>query len=498
MVETKQTFSGHTYTLLIFALAFLSLIIVNLQVEPGLTLTNISLFSVALTLQLGILFVLSGLYFYASRFYVDSFYVYLSVGWLAGSVTFLLDLLFYTSNLLPRGFAYYALNVISVLPFYVGSFLYLNKEPSSKKVVVSVSTWIVLQTALWLAAHWIVGGSLTISIVPFAVWTLIRTGKCFRTRLVHAKHGFWSSIIPVTFYAYACLQVLFIPVYVADLRVVLTFHFVAFMVKVTNAIGLLRMIRIDQIRLVEQAHELEEQALRRSEIEDLGYLAAGIAHEVRSPLGIINFEIKALKERLHSNPQMLATVERIQDQMQRIYTATAVITALRGSGDDYSQSMNKTSVDDLLRYSIRAVKKEISLPKVYFRVLCKEGLCVRAYGPMLEQAVINLLKNSVDAIRETGHDHGVIEITSRKDSFTDRICIVVKDNGCGIPEENLASIFTPSFTTKREQDVHQGLGLFISQRIVRVHGGELWIESKVGVGTKVSLWLPRWKHEEVT
>jgi CheY-like chemotaxis protein len=110
------------------------------------------------------------------------------------------------------------------------------------------------------------------------------------------------------------------------------------------------------------------------------------------------------------------------------------------------------------------------------------GLLVHGNPTELREVLTNLLKNSIEALEEPG------TITIQADTFDERLRIRVVDTGPGIRPEVLDKLFVPFFTTKGERGT--GLGLCLTQQIVERHGGELRIESKVGVGTTASVLLP--------
>jgi signal transduction histidine kinase len=130
---------------------------------------------------------------------------------------------------------------------------------------------------------------------------------------------------------------------------------------------------------------------------------------------------------------------------------------------------------------------------------------VRAYTPMIEQMVVNLFKNGIEAIRETGRDNGVFTITvntirkvpeelasqNQLKEFTKWVRVEIEDTGCGIPPENLPKL-TSLFTTKKDRKPNSGIGLFIARILIKIHDGCIDIKSVLGKGTTVLLYLPEW------
>jgi signal transduction histidine kinase len=123
----------------------------------------------------------------------------------------------------------------------------------------------------------------------------------------------------------------------------------------------------------------------------------------------------------------------------------------------------------------------------------------------MEQMLVNLLKNGIEAIRETGKDRGVITIRIAAikhippeeaadynlKPWAKWVKIEIEDNGCGIPAENLGKL-TSLFTTKTDRKANGGIGLYIAMRLLKIHEGCMGINSTEGKGTTITLYLPEW------
>lgn len=499
MVEVKRELRSRNL-LLILGLLFLATLILRFKFGAGLS-APVNFPTALVTLQLGILLSLSGLYFYAARFYEDAFYSFLSFGSFANAVSILFDWLF---SLEGRAlFLSYVLTILSTLPIYIGTFFDKKRPTPYRLIFTSVARWV-----LWLAVSYFFlsmivdrntfglnlrsrSSLLVVGAVPFFALTLIRVARSFRSRLLSSVHGSWAFLLPLTFYCSAALQLPYAVVWVGPVIILFIEFFFGFLLKVATAIGLLTILRLDLINVLKRTRDLEEQSLERSELEDLGALTASIEHDLKTPLGIINLEIAGMKRTHQANDKVIADLERIERATRRIYAVTQIVTVLR-SKDYYRQLMAKTNVAELVHQSVSAVRKGTGVPKTFFKIDVKERIFIRAYGPMLETAIVNILKNSLDAISEAKHRGGVIRITTRKVWPEETLIqLMIADNGCGIPPENIPKL-TSLFTTKIQQKPNSGLGLFITGRIVEFHDGEIQVESQLGKGTTVSLFLPKW------
>ena len=123
------------------------------------------------------------------------------------------------------------------------------------------------------------------------------------------------------------------------------------------------------------------------------------------------------------------------------------------------------------------MKPEIRKTTIDFRISCEsEFLTIQADEEMIEQVLINLIKNSVEALTE--FESGVIEVIGRYSGNS--VAIQVIDNGAGIIKEAMSRVFVPFFTTKK---TGSGIGLSLSRQIMQMHNGSLSVESEPGVQT---------------
>jgi signal transduction histidine kinase len=474
--------------------------------EPNIHIDQVG--PILATVSIVIILGLAGLYFYAAKFYRDIFYGFLSVGWLANAAYVLFEF-FFTSP--ERNSTYlletYGLGVLSTLPFYLATFISVDGASRKRKISTSLLKWIGWLACTFLFYYWITQENLlsvkdgmkfvvlSIGGTTFAVWSLFRVGRCFRIRLVPEIYGNWSFLLPASFYLYAMAQPLYLIKMIPSTVEVVTAIFISvYAIKVTNIIGILSILRIDLVRLEEQAHVLHEQSQRRSQLEDLGALTASIGHDLRTPLGIINLEIKMMKGKFQSNYEVVSGLEHLEDQARRIYAVTQIISIFRGSKDYFESFMEKANVTDLINHCIKDIKKEMGIQNITFRTE-RKAFYIKANLPMMEQVIINILKNSVEAIREAKRRSGLVNITLRKEVTSEkRIRVDITDNGCGIPEDNIPKLAT-LFTTKGGRKPNSGIGLFIANRIMKLHSGELQIRSTVGQGSTVSLLLPLWDSQ---
>ena len=241
---------------------------------------------------------------------------------------------------------------------------------------------------------------------------------------------------------------------------------------------------------VSPRRDQQERFLRAARLADIGQLAAGVAHEINTPLASIALRAESLLKSA-SDPRLLA-IDSFKNFPRYLKTIDEEIFRCKriiGSLLDFSR-VRKPEVKDsdlnaLAERAADLVGHQMKLKQVTISVKLDPTLPrVPADEGQLRQALLALLMNALDATPSGGR----VEIETRREG-ADSVSLTVADSGVGIPRENLAKIFSPFFTTK---PVGQGtgLGLAICHGIVSSHGGEIQVESEVDKGTRLSLVLP--------
>ena len=238
----------------------------------------------------------------------------------------------------------------------------------------------------------------------------------------------------------------------------------------------------ERLRNAEKLQALELQLIRAEKLATTGILAAGIAHEVGTPLGIIRARAEIFLQEFatsHGRPGL----EAIITQIDRI--ASTIRQVL-----DFSraQSVEVQAVDGpaAVHSTLELIEHRLRQQQVDVQVDLPADLPHIAADPnQLQQVLINLVLNACDACDKGG----TIWITARRSDDLTRIRWEVSDNGSGIPAENLLAVFDPFFTTKKRGE-GTGLGLPVAASIVRNHGGEIALSSTVGKGTTVTVSWP--------
>ena len=200
----------------------------------------------------------------------------------------------------------------------------------------------------------------------------------------------------------------------------------------------------------------------------LGQMSAGINHELNQPLAAIrsytdNGKLFLQKGRLEDAMWNLEQIGELTERMAQI-GAQLKLFARKSGGQIVAVPLHGV-VDgalEILRPSLRKAEIKLAIN------INPDNLEVKANHVMLQQVLVNLLSNAIQALE--GQEEKKISVDCRGDK--DRVAIAVQDNGPGIPEENLQNIFEPFFTTKKSGQ-GLGLGLTISDRIIRDFGGQI-------------------------
>jgi PAS domain S-box-containing protein len=243
--------------------------------------------------------------------------------------------------------------------------------------------------------------------------------------------------------------------------------------------------------------ELEAKVAHQDRLASVGLLASGIAHEVGTPLGVIRGRAEMISGQLDSVGGDSATVARVQKSLEVIVSQadriSRLIQSLLGMSRSFGELQLRTfEAKQVIDEVLALVGQNLRTDDVSIHLEIEPGVEVVADSSRLQQIVLNLLTNSIHAIRKamrqgrtTGH-----EVTIRLKSYGDRVLLSVTDSGCGIPEKMLNEIFKPFFTTK---DIGEGtgLGLSIVTQLVNEIDAEIEVRSTEDVGTTFTVALKK-------
>ncbi len=247
------------------------------------------------------------------------------------------------------------------------------------------------------------------------------------------------------------------------------------------------------LRDVSKRAALEARLRLADRLATVGTLAAGVAHEINNPLAFMTTNLDwldlALPEIAAALPpgqldEVTRALGEIRDGAARVRTIVRDLSTFAREDDDEVGAVDAHGLlDRTLNLATSHLRRRASVVRDYRATVparCNEG--------RLSQVMLNLIVNAAQALPEgTPADHRVTLRT--RDLEDGRVELSVTDTGCGIPPEALERVFDPFYTTK-PVGVGTGLGLSISRNLINAMGGELHIDSALGVGTTVRVWLP--------
>ena len=227
--------------------------------------------------------------------------------------------------------------------------------------------------------------------------------------------------------------------------------------------------------------EATEETLRRKDrLAALGEMSAGLAHEIRNPLGVISSSAQLLQAQLSTNApghqQLLAV---IREESQRLNGLVSDFLKFGRPTDPQCEHYQFEKLVQRVVEQLKTVAQESGIELKY--TLPDDSIPVYVDADMIQQLLLNLLLNALDACTAGG-------VVALRFSIDDnKVNLSIADNGCGMGQEMLATIFTPFVTTK---DHGAGLGLSTAHNIAVAHGGDIKVQSRRGYGSCFTVTLP--------
>jgi signal transduction histidine kinase len=248
-------------------------------------------------------------------------------------------------------------------------------------------------------------------------------------------------------------------------------------------VSAITLIWVNQNRHLRRMKEMEDRIQLAERLSSLGHLAAGVAHEIRNPLNAISMGLQRLKrefppQEASQKGEYASFTELILKEISRV---NEIIEQFLTLSRPFQLDMRMSSLEQILKNLITLFQEEASSHSIHLQTEIHPDLPLIKMDPeRLTQAFINIMKNGMEAM----HQGGILHIATH--SYKDHLEVVISDSGSGIPPDQMEKIFNYYYTTKEKGS---GLGLSIAHRIIEAHGGQLKMESQVGIGTKVTVTL---------
>jgi signal transduction histidine kinase len=226
---------------------------------------------------------------------------------------------------------------------------------------------------------------------------------------------------------------------------------------------------------------LEDQLVQNEKLTSIGLLAAGVAHEVNTPLAVISSYSQMLRKEISPEDQRYKLLEKITKQTFR---ASEIVNNLLNFSRTNATEFTDVDIHQVINETLSLLDHQFKSARILVQRELKADFPVTiGNAGKLQQVFLNLFVNARDAMAEGG----VLNV--RTETADSKIEVIVQDSGVGISRENVKKIYDPFFTTKAAGK-GTGLGLSVSYGIVQEHGGNISVESRPGVGTSFKLELP--------
>ena len=240
----------------------------------------------------------------------------------------------------------------------------------------------------------------------------------------------------------------------------------------------------------QRSEQLERELHQREKMSALGHLVAGVVHEVKTPLAIIKTRVQLWQQALKGTPdsQNGATEvighDSLQLVVQEINRLAQLVNRLLVFSRPMAEKLQPTDITALMIHTIRLVETQDRNVVISYDPDPKDPLPqVPGDRNALEQVFLNVLVNSVEAIKGSGH----VTVTTTYNPDDDVVRVEVEDDGPGLPAELRSSVFDPFVTTKEKGF---GLGLSVAYEIITAHGGSIAFEERQTSGARCIINLP--------
>jgi len=244
----------------------------------------------------------------------------------------------------------------------------------------------------------------------------------------------------------------------------------------------------DSKRAQGELQQRQQELAHITRLSTLGEMATGIAHELNQPLTAISSYCESALALQKMHPQLPGSLaEIIRRTTEQSHRAAAIIRQLREFTDKRENTMNLLNIDELVRKSIRLLEWELRHTNTTIELHPgSEGSMILANKVQIEQVIVNLVINSIEAIRATGRTDRRISIKSNR-LANGLVEICVTDNGTGVAADMEDCLFN-SFQSNKPNGT--GLGLSVSRSIIESHGGKLWFDREHRNGAVFCFTLP--------
>jgi PAS domain S-box-containing protein len=243
-----------------------------------------------------------------------------------------------------------------------------------------------------------------------------------------------------------------------------------------------RIVLIDDIT---ERVTLEEQLTQSDKLSSIGLLAAGVAHEINTPLAVVSSYAQMLSKQLKGDERLSPVLDKITQQSFR---AAEIANGLLNFSRTSTTEFKDTNLNQVILDTLSLVEHQFKKTRIEVDLALDSKLpSINGNHGKLQQVFLNLLLNAKDAMPEGGR----LRVSTQVNGHVEAI---IADSGSGIAPEHLKRIYDPFFTTKTTPKPGErrgtGLGLSVSYGIIQEHAGKIHVESELGAGTTFHLEFP--------
>lgn len=236
---------------------------------------------------------------------------------------------------------------------------------------------------------------------------------------------------------------------------------------------MIRELELKQMKVIVQSEKLAS----------LGTMVSGVAHQLNNPLSNISTSCQILREEIEDSDveYKKELLHQIEGEVER---AKVMVRSLLEFSRKKDFSRKPLPLKNLVEDTVRLIQGDIPT-HVEVSISVDDDLWIVVDKQRIEQALLNIVKNAIDAIT----DEGKVSICAKENVRNRTVDLRIQDTGVGIEPENIEKVFNPFFTTKSDGK-GSGLGLFVAREIIQEHGGVIDMDSTVGEGTTFLIKLP--------
>ena len=246
-----------------------------------------------------------------------------------------------------------------------------------------------------------------------------------------------------------------------------------------------RIILVDDIT---ERISLETQLAQADKLSSIGLLAAGVAHEINTPLAVISSYSQMLSKQLKGEARLAPVLDKI---IQQSFRAAEIANGLLNFSRTSTTEFRETSLNQVIHDTLSLLEHQFKTAQIIVDLELTEELpSIHGNPGKLQQVFLNLLLNAKEAM----HGGGRLRVSTSVNESENCVEALVADSGSGIAPEHLKRIYDPFFTTKTTPKPGDrrgtGLGLSVSYGIIQEHAGKIHVESEIGAGTTFHLEFP--------